>query len=240
VFEQWIDLVWEKKAIPQNPKFNDPQAGHEPPDISAMFQVQKRLSVRARSAAETIQLLVDMGVDAEKAKALVATEISYTPVTSLRSFTELSQGHRDDGQWDPATDVEKAAASKLLKFAMGKASEPLNADERKVAIDSKPCVVVKSPNDFFGRILTYANTRDQLAAIFKVIQPVYFNGQAKFAISDTVKDRADRLDGRGEERARNQPGEDRGHPGREVKAQAEEVRRRGGGIIPILRPPGVL
>jgi hypothetical protein len=193
VFDQWIDLVWEKKAIPQNPRFNTDKKGTNLPDMSAMFQVQKRLSVQGESAAETTQLLIDMGVDAQNAKALVAVEISYTPVTALRSFTELSQGHRDEGEWVPATDVERAAASKLLLFAMGKPSEPLNADERKVAITNDPCVVVKSPNDFFGRILTYANTRDQLAAIFKVIQPVYFNGQAKFAISDTVKARADRL-----------------------------------------------
>lgn len=47
--------------------------------------------------------------------------------------------------------------------------------------------------DFLDRICEYADSREELGAILTVFNPVYYCSRVKFAVSDSVEDKRERL-----------------------------------------------
>lgn len=191
LFDSWTQLCWDHKNQPANPAIQVRNADGKI-DCEGMFVVTERISVQipdpANPAESVATLLVEMGVDKAKAESLVNSEVSFTPVLSLRPFMELIEGHYGkDRQFVEATPTEKAVGEKILKLL----TENLDDDEKALVLVNVPKTVVKK--GFLQRVATYANAKSQLASIFKVFVPVVQNRNAKFAVSDTPVEQTNRL-----------------------------------------------
>jgi hypothetical protein len=186
------------KSFPGNPKLELKNDKNEP-DISAIFQMQDRYTIKKGEGETTAEMivssLIDMGVPSEAAEKIVANELTFTSVTGARPLNELLEGHFEDRRFVEATELEKTAGEKIAKFllcdAINEEIKPLTDEEREVTIRTTSKIVVKK--GFLERIITYANTLDEIKAIFKVITPISFPSHPKFGISDTPPVRSARL-----------------------------------------------
>jgi hypothetical protein len=188
--ESWQATLWANKSLPTNPAievFDENQRL----DCSGMYVVQERFKLQIpdndNPTESVTKLLVDLGVDSNKAEQLVENEVDFTPQTGLRPFGELVNGHYDsERQFVESSAAEKAVGQKILEFVMS-----LSTDEQALVLQNTPKTVVKK--GFLQRVAGYANNQGQLASIFKVFIPVVQNRSAKFAVSDSQLERANRL-----------------------------------------------
>lgn len=191
VFIKYLDLVWnsEKKISSPQILVNNEKGN---PDCSATFVVVEGFNLEIPDFdndgdydQQLVQALVRVGLDTESAEKLVEEEIDLTPKIFIKPFNVLAEGHYENKEFIPATDVERSAANKLMGFVQGdKNVKPLTAAERDAAMDSKPSLVVKP--GFFVRATEYAENFKQYRAIFKIIKPRTPQIRtAKFAISDS-------------------------------------------------------
>jgi len=188
-YATYLKIMWANKQQPCNPNLEMKNAAGQL-DVKAQYQVKSTFSVQASSAVGAIEALVGLGLASERAQVLVAAELDFTPITII-PFTELIKGHKEDGNWVPASPVEISAATKILNFVLKGDATPLTADERKVAIQSSASVKVKE--GFLERVTTYASTFEELQAILSVIKPSHFPLKADFGISDNFDTKKSRL-----------------------------------------------
>jgi len=198
MLDAFSESVFKNGTQPANPRFEVSVNGK--PDMSGLFQVQTRFKINIEEGLDEVQnrLILALrlaGLDEEHAKALVENEIDVEPVTTLRPFDELVNGHYQgmgkNRTFVEATEKEKAVGTKLLSFVLGQPAEPFTDDEREVAVVSKENI--KPKPGFMQRICNYASSVDEIKAIFMVISPTHFVSHMKFAISDTPEQRQTRL-----------------------------------------------
>ena len=194
---EWMQ---EHKSFPGNPKLELKNEKNEP-DISAIFQMQDRYTIKKNDDGETtpemiVSSLIDVGVPSQIAEQIVKEELTFTSITGSRPLNELLEGHfNKERQFVEATDLEKSAGNKLAKFLLceeiNKDIVPLTDEEREVTIRTTSKIVVKK--EFIKRVHMYAKTVDEIKAVFKVITPVSFPSHPKFGINDVPPVRLSRL-----------------------------------------------
>lgn len=181
----YADILWNQGCRPVNPRLIVPTKEGRP-DLSGLFQVQEKWKLNYEKGESPVtvrleQALVKAGFDQSMAEKIVKEEINCQPLTVFKPLNDLKTG----------TPTEQAAADKLIALAMGKATFPLTAEERAVAITKIEVVEVK--DGILERIKAYCKDAGQLKRLFKVITPVHFVSHAKFGESDTEEQRTQRL-----------------------------------------------
>jgi translation initiation factor 1 (eIF-1/SUI1) len=179
IFDLYLDLVWESKTQPENPKLCSKNAAGSP-DCEAMYVIQDKYKVQGDSSKVVVDALVAAGLQEADAKRLVEAELDFTPAYTI-NLGGLLKGDPD----------QKAIAEKIIGWVKGKEVKPLSAEEVKQAIVVGAQVEVKG--DFICRVCNYARKREDLAAIFNVIQPIEVVRGVKYAISDALDAKTQRL-----------------------------------------------
>jgi hypothetical protein len=195
IFPLWIDKVWAIKGKPTNPTLKTTKEvdGKQVPDCEGMYVIQEKFKVGFSSVEEGVQLLMDLevGFDADTLTQMIQNEIDFSPSVSIH-FNKLQNGEYVEKEWVESTAEQKAVAQKALQLLLSiPGTEPLTDEEKAMLIDQKPKTTVKK--DFLSRVAGYCKTRDQVAAIFKVITPVEMARGGKFGISDPMNERNTRL-----------------------------------------------
>lgn len=142
-----------------------------------------------------IAVFTDLGLHPADAERLVDEELDFNPITGFKTLTELMEGKYGEGrEWIEASAENKAAGAKFAALLMwdgkGDAPEALTPEEKMLVIDRSPGMKVKA--GFYERVATYCRSKDQLLAIFKVIQPIIYPVYPKFAMNDTETDKTRR------------------------------------------------
>ena len=193
VWDEFTNLWFSNKVKPSNPKI-ETKNGRKA-DCQAIYQCRLPLKVQYREGlsgrAAVIDPLKEVGLNDVIANKVFDENLEIVVENSLRPFNQLAQGAWVSGEFNPATDIQKAAATKLLNFVIGKASEPLTAAERVECLVKETRYVVKA--GFLDRAVNYCETVDQLRALLTVIKPVEAISQVKFAQSDTDDQKNTRL-----------------------------------------------
>lgn len=198
VWEEFTDQWFSSKTKPSNPKIES-KTGFKP-DCQAIYQcrtnfkVQYREGVSGRNAV--IDPLKEVGISDEIANKIFDENLEIVVENSLRPFNELAQGcwiAGDGGrEFVPATDVQKAAAKKLLNFVIGKEAEPLTSAERVECLVKETRYEVKA--GFLERAAYYCKSADQLRALLTVIKPGEAISHVKFAQNNDIVTRNERLE----------------------------------------------
>lgn len=184
VFTSYVDTMWAGKSQPANPALVVEKDGKT--DIRTIYIVQDNCKVQADNATSAIAALVGLGVAPDDAKRLVTTEVSFAPKTGLRRFDEMVDGRKEKDGFVPATEAEKSVAMKVMAFVMA-----LPKEERDLILEVKANAKVNK--GFLERAASYAKSKEQLTAIFKVITPQEQLKGGEFGISDTPDERVKRL-----------------------------------------------
>jgi hypothetical protein len=173
----YAETLWNQGCRPTNPRIVcEHRAGQ--PDMSGLYQVQEKLKLNYDKGESPVRqritaALWKAGFNAEAAEKIIEGEIECQPMTVLRPLNELAEGN----------EVEKAAASKLIKLMVGQETEPFTPEERNVATTKIERVSVR--DGFLERVKTYCKNVQELKMLFKVIHPVNFVSHAKFSEDET-------------------------------------------------------
>ena len=165
------------------------------PDHQFIFMLTDRFKVEFKDIPESVlpvdfftSLFEQVGLSPENAKKITENELDFTPVTGVRSFTELLDGRFGaNREWVDSTSEEKAAGSKMAALLLwdgnGAAPQPLTPAEQGIVVRRDPGVVVKA--GFYDRVALYCTTVDQIKGVFSIIRPVSYPSYCKFAMNDT-------------------------------------------------------
>ncbi len=191
VFPLYVDTMWSQKSQPANPAIKVSRESDGKPDIESVYIVQEKYKVNADSADAATKLLIDLGVPPTDAVRLVENELDFSPFVGIR-LEEMVRGHKVADGWIEATEAEQALATKIMQWYNGDGTvKPPTPEEQQLGLEVKPNCRVKS--GFLERVAGYAQTKEQLSAIFKVIAPVAFAKGGKFGISDSLDEKNTRL-----------------------------------------------
>ena len=219
IYERFIDTLWQSKSQPQNPAIKAGTASGRV-DAEGTFIVSggSKIKVNMPETHEDespedalIRGLTEVGVKLANAERLVSEEISFGPQWSL-NFTDMMRGEVKGGKITPSTPTQATAAEILMCVINGEDLEGNELDPKKRSemlkgitddgwfaikanMDAKtnyfPTLVDSA--DFLDRICEYADSRDELGDILTVFNPVYYCSRVKFAVSDSVEDKRERL-----------------------------------------------
>lgn len=200
VWENFTNLWFSQKSRPSNPKVETKTAGGKI-DCSTIYQVRASFKVNAiegstSARAAVIQALVMAGIAEEMANKVFDENIEIVIETGFKPFNEIAKGKWVAGEggkdFIPATDIQKAAAVKLLAWAKGESTEFLTPQERMEVLAKDTTYIVKA--GFLDRVAHYCHSADELRAILTVIEPGEALSAVKFAASDTPKERHERME----------------------------------------------
>jgi hypothetical protein len=219
IYDRFVDALWRTKSQPQNPSIKAVTSTGKV-DAEGTFIVSggSKIKVNMPETREDetpeealIRGLVDVGVRLANAERLVTSEVSFVPQWSL-SFTDMMRGEVKAGKIVPPTPTQMTAAEVLLCVINGEDLEgnELDAKSRsemlksitddgwfaiKANVEGKttyfPTLVDSA--DFLDRVCGYADSREELGAVLTVFNPVYYCSRVKFAVSDSVEDKRERL-----------------------------------------------
>lgn len=203
-----LDIVckklWDSKVRPLNPVLTV-KVGNTV-DSHAKFLFTDKFKYRfpeipddANARDFFVQIFVDLGLEQADAENLVDDELDLNPIVGIRPLTELLNGHYGEKrQFIDSSDAEKEAGRKLMQMLKAQPDadgmcqvEVLTAEERGLLIRRENGIKVKS--EFYSRVCLYCHSVEQLKAIFKVIVPIAYPTQQKFAINEVPDKRATRL-----------------------------------------------
>lgn len=219
IYERFVDALWRSKSQPQNPAIKaETSAGRVDAEGTFIVSGGSKIKVNMPETREDespedalIRGLVDVGVSLSNAERIVTSEVSFVPQWSL-NFTDMMRGEVKGGKITPPTPTQMTAAEILLCVINGEDIEGNELDAKKrsemlkgitddgwFAIKANvegrttyfPTLVDSA--DFLDRICEYADSRDELGAILTVFNPVYYCSRVKFAVSDSVEDKRERL-----------------------------------------------
>ncbi len=200
LFDAWTDGLWIQKAWPASPavKVLGPDGRV---DAEALFIVQEKFpklqipdpdnpeeSIVEGLTAPALAGDTTQPLSEADARRLVETELDFTPQLSLRSFSDLVDGHYVDRQKIEATPAEKAVGDKLMKFV----TQNLTDEEQALILVNKPNTVVQK--GVLTRLAGYLQSKEQLVLLFQYDVPVNYPKSAKFGVSDTPAERVKRLE----------------------------------------------
>lgn len=219
IFERYKATLWRSKSQPQNPsiKVNNSKGSLEA-EGQFMVQTGAKIKIKMPPVSEKelpedvlFKALVDLGVKAENAQKLVDREVSFVPQWSL-NFTDMLHGVVSEGKFAPATDAQKLASEVLFQVMQGQ-----DEDGNDLTTKSRLDLLKKIPEEgwflmrqnienhtkyfpqlvdgklFLDRVCNYADTIEELDAILTVFEPIHYCARVKFACSDTIDDKNDRL-----------------------------------------------
>lgn len=201
MMDRLAEHIWEHKDRFKNPKLEI--RGENGVDVNAIYVFQDKYKIAipiedGQDSEETaVRIFTRIGLSRENAEALVENELDMTPITALRPFNELVEGHYGENRsWVDASDVEKEAGRKLLSFVMADEEdaedlEPLTDEEREIVLTKKNRIVVRS--GFFSRVASYCEEKEDVLKILGVLKPVCYPKSPKFGVSDTPSRRLERL-----------------------------------------------
>jgi hypothetical protein len=219
IYERFADALWLSKSQPQNPAIKaETSSGRVDAEGTFIVSGGSKIKVNMPEPREDespedalVRGLVDVGVSLSNAERLVTSEVSFVPQWSL-NFTDMMRGEVKGGKITPPTPTQMTASEILLCVINGEDLEGNELDSKKrsemlkgitddgwFAIKANvegrttyfPTLVDSA--DFLDRICEYAESRDELGAILTVFNPVYYCSRVKFAVSDSVEDKRERL-----------------------------------------------
>ena len=219
IYERFVDTLWQSKSQPQNPAIKaETSSGRVDAEGTFIVSGGSKIKVNMPETHEDespedalIRGLTEVGVKLANAERLVSAEISFVPQWSL-NFTDMMRGEVKGGKITPPTPTQMTAAEILMCVINGEDLEGNELDPKKRSemlkgitddgwfaikanMDAKttyfPTLVDSA--DFLDRICEYADSRDELGAILTVFNPVYYCSRVKFAVSDSVEDKRERL-----------------------------------------------
>lgn len=194
------ERIFQTKGKVSNPRVHLLNNGR--PDHRFLFMFQNRFKLHLPVVLEGqdhrevfIKVFVDAGLHPQSAANLVDTELDLTPQISIRSPKDLMVGHYGEKrEFVPATAEEKELGQKLLNLLFWDGSTPAPAaftdDERNVLMVNEDSVKVKA--GFLDRVAGYCQTVDQLAAVFKIIEPTAYPSHYHFAEHDNDERKLER------------------------------------------------
>lgn len=210
-FDNWVEALWKSKNRPANPSLRVDNAKGQP-DCTANFITSDRFTFNLPETKEDetlaealiesfIVLFTAKGMDKDQAEAaatgLVNNELDLAQRPYIDFFKWLYGHYEGEGKgrtFVEATPEEQALGGKAiaaLQCQNKKDFTPLTPDELAQLIETKANVSVKK--GFFERVCSYVHSVDQLKAVFSIMKPVFWQGQVKFAVSDTPEDKNRRL-----------------------------------------------
>lgn len=190
--EAFVQKFFEARNRPSNPQLALTDGSAD--DCTANWMFTDKFKVRLPEVPEGAdakeifaQAFVDVaGLHPSEAQKLVDTELLLNPVIGVRPINDLLSGHFSNGrEFVPATDVEKSAGRKLAAFLSARDAlnvEPLTDEEKIAMIQRDNGVTVRA--GFLDRVANYVQTPEQLLGIFKLLIPVVYPANPKFAIND--------------------------------------------------------
>lgn len=219
IYERFVDALWQSKSQPQNPAIKaETSTGRVDAEGTFIVSGGSKIKVNMPETHDDespedalVRGLVEVGVKLANAERLVSAEVSFVPQWSL-NFTDMMRGEVKGGKITPPTPTQMTAAEVLLCVINGEDLEGNELDSKKRSemlkgitddgwfaikanVDAKttyfPTLVDSA--DFLDRICEYADSRDELGAILTVFNPVYYCSRVKFAVSDSVDDKRERL-----------------------------------------------
>lgn len=185
---EFLATLWKIKTQPANPTITARSQGK--PDATALFALVAKWHVeevkcKKREAPDDAmaRMLVEVcGLSEDKAMALVATELDFSPRTTI-PLTDLLAG--DDA-------LAKEAAQKLFNFLVEGVADAFEPEEvaALLVVEAK----VKVLDGFVDRLCTYCQSPQELEAILTtLIKPEWHLKSCKFGVSDAMDVRAQRL-----------------------------------------------
>ena len=201
IWKELTDLWFATRSQPSNPKVETKKGTRT--DCSCIYQVRASFSLNVPETegtsgrAPVIEALLAAGFEDETANKIFDENIEIVIEMGLKPINELAKGKWVSGdggkEFIPATDVQRAAATKILKFAQGLSAEPLTSEERAQALQKETSFVVKA--GFLDRAANYCDSAEQLRALLTVIKPGEALSQIKFAAADSAEEKNSRIEG---------------------------------------------
>lgn len=197
------EKIFANKSKPSNPKVMIKKSDGKTDDHQFQFTMTDKFKYRLPEVPEGvsarqhyIDTFIRVGIHPSDAEKLVDNEIDFTPVTGIKSLTELLEGKFGKGrEWIDSTSEEKSAGQKLAALLLWQGTdpvpEPLTIEEKSMVLERSSNIMVKA--GFYDRVATYCQSVEQLMGIFSLIQPIAYPAYCKFAISDSVVEQKDRL-----------------------------------------------
>jgi hypothetical protein len=210
-YDFWVENLWKTKNRPANPVLRVDNKKNQP-DCTSNFIVADKFTFNLpevkdnQTLAEAliekfIELFKATGMDQNEAEAaangLVNNEFDLTPRPNIDFFRWLYGHYEGEGKnrtFVEATPEEQALGAKALAgLQCQKKSEfnPLSPEELSQLIELKNHVQVKK--GFLERVCAYVHSLEQLKIVFMVAKPIFWQGQIKFAVSDTPEEKNRRL-----------------------------------------------
>ena len=191
---EFSKTLFANKSRPGNPQLTHSKVdgrGVSVPDITAIFQVQDRFSVKLDESAtpeSAVEAFVAVGLPQGAAQDLVDNEIDFNPVTNTRPLNELVSGHYGENrQWIDATETEKELGERLLNLIL----ENFQPDEINLIVKKQNSIKPKA--GFLDRLAGYCESAEDVNNVFKVVKPINFISSVKFGINDDPQAKATRL-----------------------------------------------
>jgi hypothetical protein len=200
-FEIWADMLWKQKNQPQNPRLFVNNANGKC-DCEAVFTAQERYQVNVPDVPEdksVEEAFVDLLLDAsgeewrEKATKLVEDELKFIPDVSL-PLTKMLVGEKSGKAFIQPSEAQVSAATKLLSwFNEGGQLEFTEAEREAMANSQAVKFSTTVMPGFLNRITTYCASRKQLETVLRFITPILSLRSPKFAVSDPMEARNQRM-----------------------------------------------
>lgn len=218
IFDRWADVLWETKTQPENPSIKASIKGRL--EATGLFTISTGGSLKIDmpevlpgEAMEDAMVrgMVNAGVSERNATKLVSQEVSFVPMWEV-NLTDMMRGVIRSGKLTPSNDNQKNAAGMLFLAIQGRGPDghPVTPSERirmlekidesgwlaiqsNLADNTTYAPVLKDGDTFLDRVCGYAETREELGFILKIIKPVRSMRSVQFAVSDSSDIRHDRL-----------------------------------------------
>lgn len=218
IFDRWVDVLWETKTQPENPSIKAHIRGRL--EATGIFTISTGGSLKIDmptvlpgEAMEDamVREMVNAKIGKDNATRLVSQEMSFVPNWEV-NFTDMMRGVIKSGKLAPSNETQKSAAGTLFLAIQGRDPDgkPMTPSQRMkmleridesgwVAIQSNLSEnttyvpALKNADTFLDRICDYADTREELGYILKLIKPVKSMRSVQFGVSDSTEVRHERL-----------------------------------------------
>lgn len=196
---KFVAKFFETRNRPSNPQLATERNGADDCVANWMFTDKFKIKLPpvpdgADPKEVYASAFVDMGLEEGDAEKLVNAELMLNPVVGVRPINDLLQGHFTSGrEFVAATEVEKSAGRKLAAFLTANDEitlDPLTQEEKSALIHREAGVAVRA--GFLERVCSYVHTPEQLMGVFKLLVPVVYPANPKFAVNDSPVKQSER------------------------------------------------
>ena len=215
----WCHRLWEtreKKTQPDNPRImvkkrNEQGQRTGLDDMSFLFEVKYRADGMTKKLPEPEQLPEGVTVNDKLFEMLISPEVGLTdknaralinPIEGdiqILNVVELAAPFNTMLNSDQP--VLKSAADKMMSYFEAKVAKPsekvvklapMTDEESSACLRSVQRAFLKE--GFFGRACGYCRSEEEVNKLIRFVNPTLSVGSLQFAISDSKRDRAERLE----------------------------------------------